>query len=603
MTKSETNKIEIPDIVVDPKNPSKRKFQKGKFLGRGGFAKCYELKNVTTNEIFAGKVISKSQLKKSDQKEKICQEITIHRSLKHKHIVGFHDYFEDSNHIYIILEICNKRSLMEMSKRRKVLTEPEIRYMVKQIALACDYLHGLKIIHRDLKLGNLFLNDNMEIKVGDFGLATKVQTSGERKLTLCGTPNYIAPEVLMKKGHSYEVDIWSLGCIVYTLIVGKPPFETNDLKDTYKRIRYNTYSFPPNVNPEIQVFIQRMLQSNPNDRPTMRDVLNDSYMKYYTPSSLPVSCLTMAPRLNNGRLSIMPTDLLSPRKPLVEKNQESKVTATDDAAKQPAKLNEEKNGDNNGQPNNKETDQAEQNQVKVAKESSLTSSNGVNELFLQLKKLLASKFEIKSYDDEAEDPAATPIFWISKWVDYTDKYGVGYQLCDNSVGVYFNDATRIVLLADSHNLQYIERNGTESFYTFDKYPESLYKKITLLKYFQNYLNEHLLKLEKANGDGDARKEDDITRLPYLNNWFRTRSAIVFHLTNDTVQINFFQDHTKLILCPHMGAVTYINEKRDFRTFRFNLIEKYGCSEAVSTRLKYARDVTERLLQKKVVNSK
>ncbi|MGU5403967.1 hypothetical protein, partial [Acinetobacter baumannii] len=78
--------------------------------------------------------------------------------------------------------------------------------------------------------------------------------------------------------------------------------------------------------------------------------------------------------------------------------------------------------------------------------------------------------------------------------------------------------------------------------------------------------------------GEVRKEDDITRLPYLNNWFRTRSAIVFHLTNDTVQINFFGDHTKLILCPHMGAVTYINEKRDFRTFRFNLIEKYGCTE-------------------------
>ena len=467
---------------------------------------------------------------------------------------------------------------MEMSKRRKVLTEPEIRYMVKQIAQACDYLHSLKIIHRDLKLGNLFLNDNMEIKVGDFGLATKVQTSGERKLTLCGTPNYIAPEVLLKKGHSYEVDIWSLGCIVYTLIVGKPPFETNDLKDTYKKIRYNDYTFPSYVNQDIRLFIQKMLQANPNDRPTMKDVLNDPYMKYYIPSSLPVSCLTMAPRLNNGRLSIMPTDLLSPRKPLIERNQEQKqIKPNDQHLIRPEEIGRK----------------VLRNVELIRPECSL-NSNGVNDLFLQLKKLLQAKIEIKSMNDEAEDPAATPIFWISKWVDYTDKYGVGYQLCDNSVGVYFNDATRIVLLADSHNLQYIERNGTESFYTFDKYPEDLYKKITLLKYFRNYMNEHLLKLEKANGDKEARKEDDITRLPYLNNWFRTRSAIVFHLTNDTVQINFFQDHTKLILCPHMGAVTYINEKRDFQTFRFSLIEKYGCSEAVATRLKYARDVTERL---------
>ena len=574
---------------------------------------------MTTKEVLAGKVVAKSQLKKSDQKEKICQEITIHRSLKHKHIVGFHDYFEDSNHIYIILEICNKRvsfclvlfrrksfsnrnqslhqSLMEMSKRRKVLTEPEIRYMVKQIAQACDYLHSLKIIHRDLKLGNLFLNDSMEIKVGDFGLATKVQTSGERKLTLCGTPNYIAPEVLLKKGHSYEVDIWSLGCIVYTLIVGKPPFETNDLKDTYKRIRYNNYTFPPNVNPEIQVFIQKMLQSNPTDRPTMKDVLNDPYMKYYIPSSLPVSCLTMAPRLNNGRLSIMPTDILSPRKPLVEKNQEGKVAASEDAkptTNGKATNGEEKHANDNAQQPPKDADK---NAVKPIKSESSLSSSGINELFLQLKKLLSSKIEIKNFDDDAEDPAATPIFWISKWVDYTDKYGVGYQLCDNSVGVRFNDSTRIVLLADGHNLQYIEKDGTESFYTFDRHPDLLLKKITLLKYSRNYMNENLLKLEETDS-GEVRKEDNITRLPYLNNWFRTRSAIVFHLTNDTVQINFFQDHTKLILCPHMGAVTYINEKRDFRTFRFNLIEKFGCTDTVATRLKYAHDVTEKLLTHK-----
>ncbi|KAK4337041.1 hypothetical protein RND71_043389 [Anisodus tanguticus] len=476
-------------------------------------------------------------------------------------------------------------SLMEMSKRRKVLTEPEIRYMVKQIAQACDYLHGLKIIHRDLKLGNLFLNDNMELKVGDFGLATKVQTSGERKLTLCGTPNYIAPEVLLKKGHSYEVDIWSLGCIVYTLIVGKPPFETNDLKDTYKRIRYNTYTFPNNINEEIKIFIQKMLQSNPKDRPSMKDVLNDPYMKNYTPSSLPVSCLTMAPRLNNGRLSVMPSDILSPRKPLVEKLQDTKVD-------EKAKFTDENEIESH--PEKIETNPI----VKLHRPESSLNINGVKDLFIQLRNLLSSKIEVKPYDDDAEDPAAAPIFWISKWVDYTDKYGVGYQLCDNSVGVFFNDATRIVLLADGHNLQYIEKDGTESFFTFDRFPDFLYKKITLLKYFRNYMNEHLLKLEKANDNGEVRKEDVITRLPYLNNWFRTRSAIVFHLTNDTVQINFFQDHTKLILCPHMGAVTYINESRDFRTFKFNLIKKFGCSEAVAERLKFARDVVQKLLTHK-----
>ena len=96
------------------------------------------------------------------------------------------------------------------------------------------------MIHRDLKLGNLFLNEKMEIKLGDFGLATKLEFDGEKKRTICGTPNYIAPEVLDGKcGHSYEVDVWSLGVIIYTLLIGKPPYETPDVKTTYKKIKMN----------------------------------------------------------------------------------------------------------------------------------------------------------------------------------------------------------------------------------------------------------------------------------------------------------------------------------------------------------------------------
>lgn len=92
---------------------------------------------------------------------------------------------------------------------------------------ALKYLHSNKIIHRDLKLGNLFISEKMELKLGDFGLATKLDFDGEKKKTICGTPNYIAPEILDGKiGHSFEVDIWSLGVIIYTLLIGKPPFET-----------------------------------------------------------------------------------------------------------------------------------------------------------------------------------------------------------------------------------------------------------------------------------------------------------------------------------------------------------------------------------------
>lgn len=133
------------------------------------------------------------------------------------------------------------QSMMELHKRRKTVTEPETRFYMKQILSGVHYLHQSKIIHRDLKLGNLFLNDDLQVKIGDFGLAARIEYEGERKKTLCGTPNYIAPEILNKKGHSFEVDIWSIGCIMYTLLLGKPPFETNSLKETYSRIKKCDY--------------------------------------------------------------------------------------------------------------------------------------------------------------------------------------------------------------------------------------------------------------------------------------------------------------------------------------------------------------------------
>jgi polo-like kinase 1 len=131
---------------------------------------------------------------------------------------------------------------------------------------ALKYMHAHKVIHRDLKLGNLFLNDKMEVKIGDFGLATKLEFEGDRKRTICGTPNYIAPEILEgKTGHSYEVDIWSLGVIIYTLLVGKPPFETADVKTTYQRIKKIHYGFPEHLklSKESKSLITKILVLDP----------------------------------------------------------------------------------------------------------------------------------------------------------------------------------------------------------------------------------------------------------------------------------------------------------------------------------------------------
>ena len=141
--------------------------------------------------------------------------------MKHKNIVQFFRAFTFNNCTYLVLELCNNGSLMDMVRRRKGLTEPEVRFYSVQIAGAIKYMHGKGIIHRDLKMGNIFLDSQMNAKIGDFGLAALVVTGRDmqtiRRTTLCGTPNYIAPEILEKgkKGHDHMVDIWSLGIIMY----------------------------------------------------------------------------------------------------------------------------------------------------------------------------------------------------------------------------------------------------------------------------------------------------------------------------------------------------------------------------------------------------
>ncbi|CAH2307529.1 serine threonine- kinase PLK1 [Pelobates cultripes] len=389
---------EIPEILVDPR--TRRRYMRGRFLGKGGFAKCYEITDLESREVFAGKIVPKTMLLKPHQKDKMTMEIAIQRSLDHKHVVGFHGFFEDNDFVFVVLELCRRRSLLELHKRRKAVTEPEARYYLRQTILGCQYLHSNRVIHRDLKLGNLFLNDEMEVKIGDFGLATKVEFDGERKKTLCGTPNYIAPEVLGKKGHSFEVDIWSLGCIMYTLLVGKPPFETSCLKETYLRIKKNEYTIPKHINPVAAALIQKMLRSEPTSRPTIDDLLNDDFFTSgYIPTRLPTTCLTVPPRFSIAPSSIDP----SFRKPLtaINKGQDSPLVE-------------------------KQTAPGKDEDVQQP-ESTEPADCYLSDMLVQLTSVNAAKPSEKPLirQDEAEDPACNPIFWVSKWVDYSDKYGLG----------------------------------------------------------------------------------------------------------------------------------------------------------------------------------
>ncbi|KAE9410055.1 kinase-like protein [Gymnopus androsaceus JB14] len=252
-----------PPSIIRDKHGS-LEFQKIGFLGEGGFARVYGVQDVRGNRV-ACKVVT--NLATTKTRTKLYAEIKIHQSLSHPNIVGFQECFEGDDNVYMILEF------------------------------TCTLT---KVIHRDLKLGNIFLDGKMNVKIGDFGLAALIENPGERKKTICGTPNYIAPEVLFDQtnGHSYEVDIWSIGVILYTLLVGRPPFQTKEVKAIYKRIRDNEYEFPSDrpIAPASKELIQLILAPKPEQRPALLDAVHHSFFTTGTfPPSVPTTAYDVIP--------------------------------------------------------------------------------------------------------------------------------------------------------------------------------------------------------------------------------------------------------------------------------------------------------------------
>ncbi|XP_045160377.2 serine/threonine-protein kinase PLK1-like isoform X1 [Mercenaria mercenaria] len=582
-------------------------YLRGKLLGKGGFARCYEMLDLNSNIIYAGKIISKHRISKPHQRQKIMREVELQRNLKHRNVVEFHSFFEDEENVYIVLENCNRKSLVYMLKHRKTLTEPEVRYYMGQLVDGVKYIQEHDIIHRDLKLGNMLLNDDMDVKIADFGLATRVEFEGEKKMTVCGTPNYIAPEVLQKRGHSYEADTWALGCVMYALLVGHPPFETATLKETYIRITENRYSIPDWISPQARNLITKCLTNEPELRPSLNNILTDDFFTCgHFPNRLSPSCCTSPPRfpansagsfvrVSRPKSYAVPETrpesgvdrITSPIRELEITNKyehHSKGRHTPDFSIPMSRIS--------GRTSGSEATRSDRSDSPALRESSPKPRSAAN-----LLDVLTTCLEHMPKDviKNPEPMGDMTILWVSKWVDYSNKYGFGFQLSNDSIGVLFNDTSKIILSPDGRSVQYYDMTGHLNAFSVDQPPDDLDKKTTLLMYFAKYMDEHLIQ----GGNIECSKDSDDISVGSLclKKWFRTAKAIVLYLNDGTLQVNFFDDHTKIILSYMRNDyfVTYIDEERCATTYSMVHLIQDGCQRDIMDRMSFARSMLKNLV--------
>lgn len=186
----------------------------------------------------------------------------------------------------------------------KVLTEAETASVLMQVVNGLLYLKSNNILHRDMSLSNLLLTNDLKVKIADFGLATQLTQADEKHTTLCGTPNYISPEVASRAAHGLPVDVWGLGCMMYTLLVGKPPFDTDGIKSTLTRVVMVDYIVPNYLSIEAKDLLNRLLKKNPSDRIHIDEVLTHPFMLKYLITSTPKYNTTAVASVDSGLLTM-----------------------------------------------------------------------------------------------------------------------------------------------------------------------------------------------------------------------------------------------------------------------------------------------------------
>lgn len=251
----------------------------GKMLGKGAFGRVNLGLHRLTRRLVAVKAINMEFMKDESSKKKMNNEISILKMLRHPNVVKLLETFDTDKHHLIVMELCPGGDLLNYVRKRRKLNEKYAKFVFKQIMEGLAYLHDNGVVHRDIKLDNILLDGHGNIKIADFGVSRKV-IDNEILFEQCGTPAYIAPEIVRELGYKgYPVDIWSAGVCLYAMLYGNVPFKANQMGDLNKMILDATIEYKDTVSEEARDLMQRMLQKNPNKRLTALESLNHKWFE------------------------------------------------------------------------------------------------------------------------------------------------------------------------------------------------------------------------------------------------------------------------------------------------------------------------------------
>uniref|UniRef100_A0A8C8XGT4 calcium/calmodulin-dependent protein kinase n=2 Tax=Felidae TaxID=9681 RepID=A0A8C8XGT4_PANLE len=250
----------------------KKIFEFKETLGTGAFSEVVLAEEKASGRLFAVKCIPKKALK--GKESSIENEIAVLRKIKHENIVALEDIYESPNHLYLVMQLVSGGELFDRIVEKGFYTEKDASTLIRQVLDAVYYLHRMGIVHRDLKPENLLYysqDEESKIMISDFGLS-KMEGKGDVMSTACGTPGYVAPEVLAQKPYSKAVDCWSIGVIAYILLCGYPPFYDENDSKLFEQILKAEYEFDSpywdDISDSAKDFIRNLMEKDPNKRYT-----------------------------------------------------------------------------------------------------------------------------------------------------------------------------------------------------------------------------------------------------------------------------------------------------------------------------------------------